>query len=44
MRRTKLPEAAEEAVQEILYLLWDVGFKVGHACRSIAECLEQAEG
>ena len=39
---TKLPEPVRELVQDILYLLWDVGFKVGHACRSIAECLEQA--
>jgi [protein-PII] uridylyltransferase len=39
---TKLPKPLQELVQEILYLLWDVGFKVGHACRSIAECIEQA--
>jgi len=38
----KLPEDLTTLIQEILYLLWDVGFKVGHACRSIAECLEQA--
>jgi [protein-PII] uridylyltransferase len=39
---TKLPKPLQELVQEILYLLWDVGFKVGHACRSIVECIEQA--
>ena len=39
---TKLPQPLQELVQDILYLLWDVGFKVGHACRSIPECIEQA--
>lgn len=39
---TKLPLPLQELVQDVLYLLWDVGFKVGHACRSIPECIEQA--
>ena len=39
----KLPEDLTSLIQEILYLLWDVGFKVGHACRSVTECLEQAK-
>ena len=39
----KLPKALQEIVQDVLYLLWDVGFKVGHACRSIAECIEQSK-
>ncbi len=38
----KLPQPLQELVQDVLYLLWDVGFKVGHACSSIAECIEQA--
>jgi len=38
----KLPEPLKELVQDVLYVLWDVGFKVGHACRSISECIIQA--
>ncbi|MHA3774665.1 [protein-PII] uridylyltransferase [Verrucomicrobiota bacterium sgz303538] len=29
-------------VQQVLYMLWDVGFKVGHSTRSIAEAIRQA--
>ncbi len=32
----------ERAVEFILYFLWDLGLKVGHATRSIAECLKAA--
>ena len=39
---TKLPLPLQEFVQNLLYLLWDVGFKVGHACRSINECIQEA--
>ena len=36
-------KAEEEVVRQILYVLWDIGFKVGHACRTVAETLERAE-
>ena len=30
------------AVEFILYFLWDLGLKVGHATRSVAQCIEEA--
>ncbi len=33
---------SEQVVEHILYLLWDLGLKVGHATRSIDECIRQA--
>lgn len=39
---TKLPKNVQELVQSILYPLWDCGFKLGHSCRSVAECIQQA--
>ena len=34
---------AEPVIEYILYLLWDMGFKVGHATRDVNECLAQAK-
>ncbi len=31
-----------DVIQQILYMLWDVGFKVGHSTRSISEATRQA--
>ncbi len=38
----KLDPRLDEIVQKILYMLWDVGFKVGHSTRSIAGAVQQA--
>ncbi len=32
----------EQVVEYLLYLLWDLGFKVGHASRNVEECIKQA--
>lgn len=32
----------EDAIRQTLMALWDIGFKVGHATRSIAEAVKQA--
>ncbi len=40
----KLTPRSEQVIEEILYLLWDMGFKVGHATRSVAECIRLAKG
>jgi [protein-PII] uridylyltransferase len=34
----------ESVAETILYCLWDTGLKVGHATRSINECIRQAKG
>ncbi len=39
---SKVSAEAEELVREIVYPLWDMGLEVGHATRSIKECLKMA--
>ncbi|TKT82623.1 [protein-PII] uridylyltransferase [Aquamicrobium sp. LC103] len=34
----------EQIAEYILYMLWDLGLKVGHATRNIDECIRQARG
>src|SRR5262245_26636631 len=33
----------ESIAETILYCLWDIGLKVGHATRSLSECIRQAK-
>lgn len=37
-------EAMEKAIEFSLYTLWDMGLKVGHATRSVAQSVEAAKG
>ncbi len=32
----------EQVVESLLYLLWDLGLKIGHATRSVEDCLRHA--
>jgi [protein-PII] uridylyltransferase len=41
-RAKEISPDLEEMVNQVLYLLWDSGFKVGHSTRSIKEAIAQA--
>ncbi len=41
-RAKKISPYLEKIVEQLLYLLWDSGFKVGHSTRSIKEAIVQA--
>ena len=38
----RVPDKAEALIREIVYPLWDLGLEVGHATRSLKECLALA--
>ena len=39
----KLNSRSEQIIEHMLYMLWDLGLKVGHATRSLDECVRQAK-
>src|SRR5690606_23536912 len=34
----------ESVIEYMLYMLWDLGLKVGHAARSVDDCIKRARG
>ncbi|MDM8538501.1 [protein-PII] uridylyltransferase, partial [Desulfobacterales bacterium HSG17] len=38
-----VPKQADELIQEVVYPLWDLGMEVGHATRSIEDCISTAK-
>ena len=41
---TRTTTQVNDIVQHILYMLWDIGFQVGHATRTMPELVTQANG
>ena len=39
----KLTPWGEQVIEYVLYMLWDLGLKVGHATRSVEECIRLAK-
>jgi [protein-PII] uridylyltransferase len=40
----KITAQVNDIVQQVLYMLWDIGFQVGHATRTMPELVSQANG
>lgn len=43
LHRSPLLSQQSKRIQELLYLLWDLGFKLGHATRDLETCLALAK-
>ena len=37
--KKRIPRQADDLIREILYPLWDIGFDIGHATRTIKDCI-----
>jgi [protein-PII] uridylyltransferase len=42
LRPARQSAAGTQAIEFMLYMLWDMGLKVGHSTRTVDECLRQA--
>ncbi len=40
--QNKVPKAAADLIQEIIYPLWDLGLDVGYATRTLKECIDMS--
>ncbi|AOY57075.1 MULTISPECIES: [protein-PII] uridylyltransferase [Desulfococcus] len=40
--KKELPKKAEALIREIIYPLWDIGLDIGHAVRSLKDCMSLA--
>ncbi len=43
LQPARADQDANRLIEYILYMLWDLGFKVGHATRTVAQCIQQAQ-
>jgi [protein-PII] uridylyltransferase len=43
LRPYKQTPRGEQVIESMLYVLWDLGLKVGHATRTVDECLKHAK-
>jgi [protein-PII] uridylyltransferase len=41
--KNTVPDETEDLIREMVYPLWDIGFEVGQATRTIADCVEIAD-
>jgi len=39
----RVPKIAADLVEEMLFPLWDLGIEVGHATRSLSDCIDEAD-